>query len=197
MIEIIKVGSEKERDLVEKRVRDILRDLGHQLEEEIAERNIWLQTTHRLQGVKTVFNATDRRKLSEARVLDGAELIKLRDARLVKDAKAVHDKLKKSLTKVATGFRKGRRRVKPARVIAVSSSMTTRTISGQTCQPASVGMEEEEGSETSLDEITEEDWDSTEPDFDHRRQPLFSHDPPVRTYRAPDQPLHMSLRSRK
>jgi len=69
------------------RVKSIMKDLGHQLEEEIAEKEIWQELTHKLQKVDLIHNTTDKRKLSEARVLDGAALIQLRDARLEKDTK--------------------------------------------------------------------------------------------------------------
>jgi hypothetical protein len=91
----MEIGEGKEREKAGDRVRTILRNLGHQLEEEIAEKNIWQHATHQLQGVKALYNATDRRKLSEARVLNGAELIALRDRRLAKDKKAGQEKLKK------------------------------------------------------------------------------------------------------
>jgi len=64
-----------------------MKDLGHQLEEEIAEKEISQELTHKLQNVDLIHNTTDKRKLSEARVLDGAALMQWRDARLEKDTK--------------------------------------------------------------------------------------------------------------
>jgi len=61
--------------------------LGHQLEEEIASKEVWREMSLKLQSSDKLYNATDRRKLSEAKVLDGAALMELRDARLVKDEK--------------------------------------------------------------------------------------------------------------
>jgi len=64
-----------------------MKDLGHQLEEEIAEKEIWLELTHKLQKVDLIHNTTDKRKLSEAWVLDGAALVQLHNAQLEKDRK--------------------------------------------------------------------------------------------------------------
>ena len=65
----------------------ILRELGHQLETAIAEKELYQESNRHLQGTSKLFNTTDRRQLSVARVLNGAELMRLRDARLTKDAK--------------------------------------------------------------------------------------------------------------
>ena len=69
------------------RVKGIMSSLGHQLEEEIASKELWREMSLKLQNSDKLYNATDRRKLSEARVLDGAALMELRDARLAKDEK--------------------------------------------------------------------------------------------------------------
>ena len=68
------------------RVKVILRELGHQLETEVAQRELYQEHSRRLQQAAPLKNKTDRRKLSEARILSGAQLIELRDARLTKDA---------------------------------------------------------------------------------------------------------------
>ena len=69
------------------RVKGIMRSLDHQLEEEIASKELWRELTLKLQNSDKLYNATDRRKLNEAWVLDSAALIELRDARLEKDVK--------------------------------------------------------------------------------------------------------------
>jgi len=60
---------------------------GHQLEEEIASKRLWRELSQKLQTGDKLYNQTDQRKLSEARVLDGETLMRLRDARLAKDEK--------------------------------------------------------------------------------------------------------------
>jgi len=64
-----------------------MNSLGHHLEEEIASKELWQEQCYKLHKSKKLYNNTDRRKLSEARVLGRAELISLRDARLEKDKK--------------------------------------------------------------------------------------------------------------
>ena len=61
------------------RVTEIMRELGHQLETEIAQGELYREQSRRLQGLDQIYNQTDTRKLSEARILDGATLIDLRD----------------------------------------------------------------------------------------------------------------------
>jgi len=65
----------------------LLQELEHQLEAEIAEKELYIESNCRLQGTQKIFNTTDKRQLSVARVLDGTKLIQLRDARLAKHAK--------------------------------------------------------------------------------------------------------------
>jgi len=69
------------------RVKGIMCSLGHQLEEQIASKKLWRELRLKLQNSVKLYNATDRRKLSEAQVLDGAALMELRDACLEKDVK--------------------------------------------------------------------------------------------------------------
>jgi len=73
------------------RVKGIMSSLGHQLEEEIASKELWRKLSQKLQTNDKLYNATDRRKLSEAHVLDGAALMELQDARLVKAKKKMPD----------------------------------------------------------------------------------------------------------
>ena len=42
------------------RVVELLRDLGHQLETEIAEKDLYLETNQRLQGSGCLYNTTDK-----------------------------------------------------------------------------------------------------------------------------------------
>jgi len=58
-------------------VRTIISALGHQLEEEIASKELWQEHWYKLQKSKKLYNNTDRRKLSETQVLGRAELIHL------------------------------------------------------------------------------------------------------------------------
>ncbi|KAG0642396.1 hypothetical protein HOY80DRAFT_1106531 [Tuber brumale] len=67
-------------------VQGIMCFLGHQLEEEIAGKELLREQSQRLQSSDKLYNATDWRKLSEGRVLDRAALIKLRDAFCVRKA---------------------------------------------------------------------------------------------------------------
>jgi len=85
-----------------------MKDLSHQLQEEIAEKEIWQELTHKLQNVDLIHYTTDKRKLSEARVLDGAALIQLRDARLEKNTKKAVAGLAR---KLASGVSRSSRKV--------------------------------------------------------------------------------------
>jgi len=51
-----------ERVRIRDRVVELLRDLGHQLETEIAEKDLYLETNHwqRLQGTACLYNTTDK-----------------------------------------------------------------------------------------------------------------------------------------
>ena len=74
------------------RIKVIMRDLGHQLETEIAHSDLYVEQSRKLQGLAHVYNQTDRRILSKARILSGAVLMELRDKRLAMDAKKEEDK---------------------------------------------------------------------------------------------------------
>ena len=69
------------------RVRGIMSSLGHQLEEEIASQELWRELSQKLPTDDKLHNETDLSKLSEARVLDGEALMRLRDVRIEKDEK--------------------------------------------------------------------------------------------------------------
>jgi len=53
----------------------------------IADKELYQESNRQLQATSKLFNTTDRGQLSVARVLNGAELIRLHDACLIKDAK--------------------------------------------------------------------------------------------------------------
>ncbi|KAG0639835.1 hypothetical protein HOY80DRAFT_1000634 [Tuber brumale] len=63
--------------LARDRITGILQELGHQLEAEIAENELYIKSNRKLPGTQKIFNTTDKRQLSVARVLDGTELIRL------------------------------------------------------------------------------------------------------------------------
>jgi len=69
------------------RVKTIMRELGHQLGTEIAHRELYQEQSKELQRIDPIYNKTDRRKLTEARISTGADLMQLRDIRLVNDTK--------------------------------------------------------------------------------------------------------------
>ena len=69
------------------RVRGIMSSLGHELEEEIASKELWRELSQKLQTGDKLYNETDRRKLSEERVVGGEALMRLRDAGIEKDEK--------------------------------------------------------------------------------------------------------------
>ena len=80
-----------------------MQNLGHQLEEKVAEKEIWQELTHKLRNVDLIHNTTNKRKLSAAHGLDGAVLIKLCDAPQEKDTQKADAALSR---KVASGFPK-------------------------------------------------------------------------------------------
>ncbi|KAG0639922.1 hypothetical protein HOY80DRAFT_1043405 [Tuber brumale] len=79
-------------------VKTIMRELGHQLETEIAQQELYQEQSKKLQGIVPIYNKTDRRKLTEARIITGADLMRLHDIRLEKDIKP------QSSTKVDTSL---------------------------------------------------------------------------------------------
>jgi len=90
----------KECGEIRDQVVGILRELGHQLETVIAEKEVYQQSNRHLQGTSKLFNTTDRWQLSVARVVNGAELTRLHDPRLTKDAKKAlcHPVCRKKIT---------------------------------------------------------------------------------------------------
>jgi hypothetical protein len=202
-------GPEKELKQHAERVRNILRDLGHQLEEQIAEKEIWQEITHRLQGVDVIYNATDKRKLSEARVLSGKDLMMLRDARLAKNEKSGKKRPMKRATKSTSTYKRGntrkgrtkqtdKRRVQQHRPCGGSRGPRQQMVLIEEChQIALVDSEDDTSSDNESEEISDEEWDQLSSRPSVRQDKLAGHDPPIRSSALPDQPLHMSLRSRK
>jgi len=69
------------------RITGIMWELGQQLEAEIGSKELSRELSNKLQTGDRLYNQTDRRKLSEASLLDGAALMKLWDARIATDEK--------------------------------------------------------------------------------------------------------------
>jgi len=69
------------------RITGIMWELGQQLEEEIGSKELLRELSNKLQTGDRLYNQTNRRKLSEASVLDGAALMKPWDARSATDEK--------------------------------------------------------------------------------------------------------------
>ena len=66
-------------------VTGIMSSLGHQLQEELASKELWGELGEKLQTGDNLCKGTERRKLSEARVLDGETFMTLHNAPVVKD----------------------------------------------------------------------------------------------------------------
>ena len=185
------------------RVKTIMRDLGHQLEEEIAHSELYREQTRKLQGLSHLENKTDRRLLSTARVLTGAALIELRDQRLAKDAKAA-EKREQATQKQATIHRKG-----PKRKIRHRTPRQKRITIANTPMVILVDSEED----SSVGAVSDSAWDGVPvlgggddnlelaiqrieagKSSSTRESPGFS-----ARHLAPDRPpcLHMVLRSRQ
>ena len=197
-------------ELISERVQGILKDLGHQLEEEIAGRAIWQQMTHRLQGVEKVYNATDRRKLSEARVLNGLALESLRDIRLAKDAKSEAKKAGKAARSSTTINVRPRQQKKNPRsaksplqalpLLASTPPLPDHLLTtGSTPQIVFIDLEDGDDGGSDVEELSDQEWEIDPPatTFHRITRTQTSPDQTVRSYSLPDQPLHMSLRSRR
>jgi len=97
------------------RVTGRMRELGHQLEEELAANELSGEHCNKVQRGDKLYNQTDMTRLSEVRVLDNMALIKVRDARIEKDEKK---KKARGLAKGKSGattpvrVRKGRLKLK-------------------------------------------------------------------------------------
>jgi hypothetical protein len=186
-------------------------ELGHQLESEIAEKEIYQESYHRLQGTDAIYNTTDRRKLSVARVLNGAELLRLRDARLAKDAKKPCKGVKRTATrgKRATRCIKKRNNSKAhSRGVPHLGDKSDGTrplpevrevVIGDSSMVIFIDPESERG-ESEEEEVSDKEWElipannqRTTGNHGYKR----SREKSVSNKLLPDRPLHMSLRSRK
>ncbi|KAG0127735.1 hypothetical protein HOY82DRAFT_613044 [Tuber indicum] len=146
-----------------------MRELGHQLETEIAQRELYQELSKKLQGIDPIYNKTDRWKLTEARIITGADLMRLRDIRLEKDTKPPSS-------------------IKGTR----STSLQKKRKSLDTTAP-------EEVQSNHSGELSESDWiSSEEPDNSQTTKPSQPGTRRRKsTHILPDRPLHMRLRSRK
>ena len=174
-----------------------MRDLGHQLETEIAHSNIYIEKMRKLQGLAQAYNKTDRRVLSRAHILSGSALMELRDKRLALDAKRDADKTARAEKKAAAKSRK---------VPAKTSHRATKAPPN----PSVVILTDDEN-ETMGGNTSDDSWadvpilgnDGFNPGpIQHKnmvgespqepQSPLFS-----AGRLAPDRPLHRALRSRR
>jgi len=161
-------------------IKVILREPGHQLETEVAQRELFQELSYRLRRAAPLKNYTNSRKLSEARILSGVQLIDLRDARLKKDAGKGH-KLPKGTLKT--------KRVLSQRLVKI---ITTRTeIPGSSARWST--------DDSEVEVLSDEEWNlASESNLVSRRttraKPCLSSSTPSG---ATVPPLHMSLRSRK
>ncbi|KAG0639057.1 hypothetical protein HOY80DRAFT_1046257 [Tuber brumale] len=182
----------RERVGIRDRVVGLLRDLRHQLETEIAEKELYLETNQHLQGTASLYNTTDKRQLSVARVLDGAELIRLPDVRIEKDNK------KKKVSKKYLARQKAlmKHAQKPKKKLTQCPSHLTpdrrvqEVVIGNTPIVMMIDSEVDESEEEIL---SDSDWNT--PLGAQQKHPSSS---PFHAQRStkPDRPLHMSLRSR-
>ena len=183
-------------------VRNIMRDLGHQLEEEIAEKEIFRETNRRLQGTKEIYNITDRRRLAVARFLDGDELTRLRDARLEKDRQRAEKRAKKTAggqpkiraTRRGTRASLGQRQSLPAP--ETPPQLVQEVVIRGTPMVAFLDSEVDE--EESKEEISDGEWNgsTTSPAKTTPRTRNFLLSPRAKKRLVPDRPLHMALCSR-
>ena len=170
-------------------VVELLRDLGHQLETEIAEKDLYLETNQGLQGTACLYNTTDKRQLSVARVLDGAELIRLRDAHIEKD----NNKKKVPRTYRARQKVSTKAAQKPKKIPPPHSSLLTpdRLVREVVIANTPMVMFIDSEVEDSEDEIlSDREWDAS-PETLQRHPPSSPFQAPKST--KPDRPLHMSL----
>lgn len=185
------------------RVKVLVRDLGHQLEMEIAEKEIYQEMNERLQGTETIYNTTDRRKLSVARYLDGRALISLRDARLAKDKRKEEATAKgrKGGRQKHAAPRKGAHTIRMSLLEPPPISQTPppdicEVTIGDTPMVAIIDPEYRE-EESTEEEVSDSEWDcSLLTPVKSTRQARNTKGRGQRSRQlVPDRPLHMSLRS--
>jgi len=195
-------------DTILDRVKGIMSSLGHQLEEEIASKELWREMSLKLQSSDKLYNATDRRKLSEARLLDGAALIELRDARLAKDEKKpVRLASGKGMGNAPVRIRKGPMKVKrkPANTAPSHTTPTTPRRHGrrtniitlaQTPHVLVIDSEDVSSDESLPEDMSDSEWSAVivlgPPPLPFPPLPLSPSSQLV-----PPSTLHMSLRTRK
>ena len=189
-------------------VKGIMSSLGHQLEEEISSKELWREMSLKLQSSDNLYNTTDRRKLSEARVLDGAALMELRDARLAK--------YQKKPVPLASGNGMGNSRVcihkgpmkvkrKPAHTASSHTTPTTPRRQGrrtniitlaQTPDVLVIDSEDVSSDESLPEDMSDSEWSVV---IVLGPPPLPFPPPPLSlsSQLLPPSTLHMSLRTRK
>jgi len=172
------------------RVKTIMRELGHQLETEIAHRELYQEQSKKLQGIDPIYNKTDRRKLTEARIITGADLMRLRDIRLEKDTKP------QSSTKGprSTSLQKKK---KISKQQTVQNQRPVMIIDEPIIIVAASAPEEVQSNHSG--QLSESDWLSSS-ETDARQTTTTSRlrtSKRKTTHILPDRPLHMMLRSRK
>lgn len=175
------------------RVKGIMRDLGHQLETTIAERDLYKDETRKLQGVNPIYNQVDGRKLSEARFLSAATLMELRDKRLRKDAlkaaKGGRKKLSSSSKDTSAAQQKKPPRTPISREVIINNT------------PMVMVIDSDDGntSWSDSDETSDGEWNSQKKPLPPKSPKLVTRTRRTTTSRRliPDRPLHMSLRSHK
>ena len=176
----------KESGGMRDQVVGILRELGHQLESAIAEKELYQESNRHLQGTSKLFNTTDRRQLSVARVLNGAALIRLRDARLTIDAKKAF-RLPVSRKTSTTPKRKPTR---PPPAPRTPPIIVQEIVISNTPMVMFIDPEVEESEDKQL---TENKWSTpyTTPNHSRRFSSIFA--APKSLY--PNVPFHMRLQS--
>jgi len=180
----------KECGEIRDQVVGILREFGHQLETVIVEKEVYQESNRHLQGTSKLFNTTDRRQLSVARVLNGAELIRLPDARLTKDAKKAlpHPVSRKKITPK-------RKPTKPPPITPTPPIRVQQILISNTPMVMFINPEVEASDYLEVEQLSANEWSTphTTPRHTRRSSSIFA---------APkslllDVPLHMRLRSRK
>ena len=165
----------------------ILRELGHQLETAIAEKELYQESNRHLQGTSKLFNTTDRRQLSLARVLNGAELIRLSDARLTKDAK----KALRLPVSQKTSTTPKPKPTKPPSAPRTLPIIVQEIVISNTPMVMLIDPEVEESED---EQLSENEWSTphTTPNHSCRSSIIFAAPKSLH----PNVPLHMRLRSR-
>ena len=177
----------KETSGIRDQVVGILPELSHQLETAIAEEELYQESNRHLQGTSKLFNTTDRLQLSVARVLNGAELMRLRDARLTKDAKKA---LRLPVSgKTSTPKHKP---TKPPPIPRTPPIIVQEIVISNTPMVMFIDPEVEESED---EQLSENEWSTPHmiPNHTRRSSSIFAAPKSLQ----PNVPLHMRLQSRK